>query len=289
MTTNEIVVGVDGSDTSLTAVRWAATEAQRRNAALRIVLAFEWAWPGAKFAATPPIEYKARERADEVLDAALAEARAAAPDLTVTGAAVRGRPAETLIDAGRTADLLVVGNRGHGGFVNLLLGSIGQQVATHASGNVAVVRQRPDATDGPVVVGVDGSPSTEHTLQVAFEAAAARGTSLIAVRAFEAPVIWGGYGVTPHAYDTTHVEAEERKALAEAVAPWREKYPTVPVEILVATGYAADVLVGVSKTAQLVVVGTRGHGGFAGLLLGSVGQQLLHHAHSTVLIVRPVS
>src|SRR5690349_4818895 len=121
MVTNEIVVGVDGSETSLAATRWAAREASRRGVPLRIVLAYEWAWSGATFATSPPAEKVAHEQADSQVAVAVAQARAAAPGIAISSAAVRGRPAETLMDTARSAALLVVGNRGHGGFVNLLL------------------------------------------------------------------------------------------------------------------------------------------------------------------------
>ena len=140
-----------------------------------------------------------------------------------------------------------------------------------------------------MVVGVDGSASSAHTLEIAFQEAAARGTTLTAIAAYELTMVWSGYGVGPQAFDVAEIEAAERKQLDDAVAPWREKYPSVHVETLVARGTAAEALIGVSQTAELVVVGTRGHGGFAGLLLGSVGQQLLHYAHSPVLIARPAA
>jgi nucleotide-binding universal stress UspA family protein len=286
MRTNEIVVGVDGSEASMATARWAAREASRRAAPLRVVLAYEWAWPGAQFKPTPPVEKAAREHAEATVVAAATHARAAAPDVAVTSQAIRGRPAQTLIDAARDAALLVVGGRGRGGFVGLLLGSVSLQVATHADTPVVVVRDDTGPDAGPVVVGVDGSGSTEHTLQVAFDAAAVRGCPVVAVQACEVHTAWSGYGVGPEFSDPDDLEVEIRKALADAVAPWREKYPNIPVETLVARGSAADVLTDVSQTARLLVVGTRGHGGFTGLLLGSVGQQLLHHSQCPVLIAR---
>ncbi|WP_425553928.1 universal stress protein [Dactylosporangium salmoneum] len=141
---------------------------------------------------------------------------------------------------------------------------------------VAVVRGRSAAADGPVAVGVDGSPSSDVALGLAFDAARARGAELVAIRAYLAP----GTAAVP----ADVVVAHEREALEESLAPWRHRYPDVKVEALVAPGRAAKVLIGVSHTARLVVVGSRGHGGFAGLLLGSVGQQLMHHAECPVLI-----
>uniref|UniRef100_UPI0036F25980 universal stress protein n=1 Tax=Dactylosporangium roseum TaxID=47989 RepID=UPI0036F25980 len=126
------------------------------------------------------------------------------------------------------------------------------------------------------MVGVDGSASTEAALTLAFEAAVARGTEVIAIRAYTPP--------SPVAVPPGAAEAYEREALDASLAGWREKYPGVKVEALLAVGRPAQVLIGVSHTAQLVVVGSRGHGGFTGLLLGSVGQQLMHHAECPVLI-----
>jgi nucleotide-binding universal stress UspA family protein len=151
---------------------------------------------------------------------------------------------------------------------------------------VAIVRGHSSAVEGPVIVGVDGSPSSLQALEAAFEAAAKRNAELVAIRTYELPLVWGGYGVSPEYIDPVKLEAEQREHLTNDVAAWRDKYPDVPVKTVVARGSAADVLIGVSKSAQLVVIGTRGHGGFAGLLLGSVGQQLMHHSGSPVLIVR---
>jgi nucleotide-binding universal stress UspA family protein len=286
MNQNTIVVGVDGSEHSLVAARWAATEAQRRDAALRVVLVYEYAWPGAQFDSPTILEARARELANTVIATAVAQAQMAAHGIKVSSSTVRGRPSEKLIEHAANAALLVVGSRGHGGFVNLLSGSTSMQVATHAHGPVAVVRGHASAVEGPVVVGVDGSPSSLEALEAGFEAAAKRNTELIAVRAYELPMVWSGYGIGPEYVNPETIEKEQHQHLNEEVATWQEKYPDVPVKTVVARGSAADVLIGVSKSAQLVVVGTRGHGGFTGLLLGSVGQQLMHHSQSPVLIVR---
>jgi nucleotide-binding universal stress UspA family protein len=86
--------------------------------------------------------------------------------------------------------------------------------------------------------------------------------------------------------DVEQRQAEEDRAVTEQVAPWRDKYPQVAVETVAAQGSAGRVLVGASHTAQLVVVGSRGHGGLAGTLLGSVGLQLVHHADCPVFVHR---
>jgi nucleotide-binding universal stress UspA family protein len=286
MKQNTVVVGVDGSEHSLVAARWAAAEAQRRGAALHVVLVYEYAWPGAQFTSPTFLEAQAREFAGTVVATAVAQARTAAHGIQISGSSVRGRPSEKLIEQSEHAALLVVGSRGHGGFVNLLSGSTSMQVATHAHGPVAIVRGHAAAIEGPIVVGVDGSPSSLHALEAAFDAAAKRNAEVIAIRAYEVPMVWSGYGIGPEFVNPETIEKEQHQSLNEEVAIWQEKYPDVAVKTVVARGSAADVLIGVSKSAQLVVVGTRGHGGFAGLLLGSVGQQLMHHSESPVLIVR---
>jgi nucleotide-binding universal stress UspA family protein len=286
MSATRIVVGVDGSEHSEYAVRWAANEAQRRNAPLQVLYAYEWAWHGAQFTNMPPIEAEAKAHADEVVGAAVAEARYTASDVDVIGQAVRGKPAEVLLNAGRAAAMIVMGSRGHGGFVNLLLGSVSQQVTTHATCPVVVVHGPAASTDGPVVVGVDIAAEAGTALAASFDAASARGCSLVAVHAYTPPSPPWGSGVAPVVRDTTEIEVEERKRLVDVVNSWSDKYPGVKVESLIAKGQPADVLVGVSKGAQLVVVGARGHGGFAELLLGSISQQVVQHAKCPVLVAR---
>jgi nucleotide-binding universal stress UspA family protein len=163
---------------------------------------------------------------------------------------------------------------------------VGQQVATHASGPVVVVRGRTGVEGGPIVVGADGSSGSDYAVGVAFEEAAARGTNLVAVRAYSlAPPPWGPDS-PPFIENFEERRAEERQIVADQVGPWMDKYPDVPAETMAVVGHPAEVLGGLSSTAQQVVVGTRGHGGFTGLLLGSVGLQLLHHADSPVLVAR---
>ncbi|MFG2041628.1 universal stress protein [Dactylosporangium sp. NPDC048998] len=277
MTAASIVVGYDGSIEAREAVDWAAVEAARSATPLLIVYAYQFAWPSAHYEGdSAVIAVEAEERAERTVGEVVEHVRKHHPGVSVTGTSVHAAPAPTLLDLTEYSRLLVVGNRGAGGMANLLLGSVSQQVATHARGPMAVVRGRATATDGPVVVGVDGSPSTDAALTLAFEAAAARGTELIAIRAFAPP--------SPVVVPLSAVEAAEREALESSLGGWRERYPDVKLETLLARGRPARVLVEASHTAQLVVVGSRGHGGFAGLLLGSVGQHLMHHAECPILI-----
>jgi nucleotide-binding universal stress UspA family protein len=181
--------------------------------------------------------------------------------------------------------LIVVGNRGRGGFSSLLLGSVSQQVATHAAGPVVVVRGRADAS-GPVVVGVDGSAAGDHALGVAFEEATVRGVRVLAVRAFTPTSVAWEPGLSPIPEDVDQRRQIEREDVVATVEAWKHKFPDIDVKCVAIEGSPTGVLTGLSNSAQLVVVGARGHGGFAGLLLGSVGLQLLHHAKCPVMIAR---
>ena len=288
METNEIVVGTDGSGWSTAAVRWAAREAHHRGAPLRIVLAYEWHWQSARYGGADELRERADRRAEQTINGAVAEAQSVAPDVALIPDTSYGEAAPALLTAAQNASLVVLGNRGRGGFGSLMLGSVSQRVATHAPCPVVVVRGQRDAVGGPVAVGADGSAASNEAIGAAFQAAADRGVPLIAVRAYQPPSPPWGEEVEPIVLDTKERDIAEHEGLAATLAPWREKFPQVNVEELVAHGSAARVLVGVSHTAQLVVVGTRGHGSFAGTLLGSVGLQLLHHAECPVLINRTI-
>ncbi|MER7007726.1 universal stress protein [Dactylosporangium sp. NPDC000555] len=274
---HRIVVGYDGSDEARWAVDWAAAEAERTGSQLQIVNAYQISWPGAYYVAVAEQITAAREVAERLVTEIVARVRERGTGIDVFGVSVEAPPASTLLDLGDAgARMVVVGNRGAGGLTNLVMGSVSQQVATHSRVPIVVVRGRAAAVDGPVVVGVDGSASSDTALALAFEAARARGAGVIAIRAHVTPA--------QPALPLPDVEGQERAALDASLADWTQRYPDVKVEALVAAGRAAKVLVDVSHTAQLVVVGSRGHGGFAGLLLGSVGQQLMQHAECPVLI-----
>jgi nucleotide-binding universal stress UspA family protein len=291
MWTREIVVAADGSASSLTAVRWAAREAARRGVPLRIVLAYEWDRASARAGGEVQLR-RARDAAAEA-DAARAttQARATTPGIDVRWETVIGPAAPSLLTAARNAELLVVGHPGHGRLGSLLTGSVAQAVASHAPCPVVVVRGRAEAATGPVVVGVDGSTSSLEALGLAFEEAAARVTELVAVLASAPPTGPWADVVEEGCFGSRARLVAEEAALAEWLAPWQEKYPEVRARTLVARGSAVATLVDRSRTAQLVAVGSRGHGGLAGTLIGSVGLHLLHHSECPVMINRhwPVS
>ncbi len=286
MNASEIVVATDGSESGKAAVAWAAREAHRTDSVLHVVHAYEWAWPGARFDGGREFQAVADAAAEQIVADARLAAHAIVPDLPVRRTIEVGTPERVILDTAAKARMIVVGSRGHGGFASLLLGSVGHRVAAHATCPVVVVRGRSGEDDGPVVVGVDGSPAGAHAVELAFAEAAARGAELVAIRAWSPPVPPWGADMPPLIYEPAEREATERAALQEQLRPWRDKYPQVPVEALVAKHNAARVLVGVSHTAQLVVVGDRGFGVFAGTVLGSVSSQVLHHADCPVLVAR---
>ena len=286
MKTKEILVGTDGTAASQAAVQWAAGEAERRHRLLRIMHVFDWEWRSARYESGTEYIDVSRQLADAVVAGASAQARAVAPAVQLELDTLIGNPAPCLLEAAAEAELVVLGSRGRGGFASLLLGSVSQRVATHATCPVVVVRGRGNVTEGPVVVGVDDSPRAEHVLATAFEAATGRETSLAVIRTYlPSPPLWMA-GVPVADYATPKEDAEEHARVEELLAPWRHKFPEVKVDVMVSHDSPAAVLTGVSHGAQLVVVGSHGHGSIAAALLGSTGLQLLHHADCPVLIAR---
>jgi nucleotide-binding universal stress UspA family protein len=196
-----IVVGVDGSPPSLRALDWAARGAVARHRPLRIVHAFQWPLTNELMGppAVGPPDAGPQHAAERVLSAAADRARAAAPTLAVSTELPADLPAAALIAASQDADLLVVGNRGHGGFTGLLLGSVGVQTAAHAACPIIVIRDS-DSDDGhgptgagpaagQVVVGVDDSDLSRLAVDFAFAHAALHGIGVVAVHAYQrAPI-----------------------------------------------------------------------------------------------------
>ncbi|QFZ19666.1 universal stress protein [Saccharothrix syringae] len=283
-----IVVGVDGSASALTAARWAAGEAARRRVPL--VLVHACVLPAAGYPELVVTGPEVREAVERQGRQWLAEAedavRAVAPDVSVGTALVADRPAAALVDASREARQVVLGSRGLGGFSELLAGSVAVAVSAHGASPVVVVRDEFPA-DGPVVVGVDGSPTSEEAIAFAFEEASLRGAPLVAVIAWTDFLVDSAYH-SRFTVDWSQVEQEELRVLAERLAGWQEKHPDVRVERRVIHDRPVRGLLGVAEGAQLLVVGSHGLGGFAGMLLGSTSQALVHHAPCPLAVVRPV-
>lgn len=285
--TRPVVVGVDGSTSASQAVRWAAEEAARRKTGLAIVHSCMVVPVHA-----PHVAGSSEAYADAVFDhgrVLLAEATTlateTAPQVEVTTELISGGAAEQLVGRSASAQLVVLGSRGLGGFTGLLVGSIAVAVTTHAHCPTVVVREPSSDAGAPVVVGLDGSPSSDAALAFAFEAAALRGVAVHAVRTWwdlTAETAWQR-GLT--ATNLASIEAAEQGLLAEQLATCAAAYPDVPVHQTHTRDRPAHTLVQQSANAQLVVVGTRGRGGFRGLLLGSTSQALIHHARCPVAVV----
>ncbi|MGC5050907.1 universal stress protein [Micromonospora sp. DT48] len=285
----EILVGYDGSPDATAALEWALDQARRDPRPIRLAYVFEWltvaGWVGP--GVTPGIwpDAQARRQVEELVGKAAADAAATHPGLDVRGEVLDGPPALLLEEASRQAGLLVLGSRGHGGFAGLLAGSTAVAVTAHAHCPVVVVRGRPTGGDraGHVAVGVDGSEHSLLALGFAFEQAALHQVPLHVVRAWQ-----------PRR-DQWHLDgeqardaalAEHRAELDEALRRWQGTFPDVEVTVETAAAAPAGLLIDASRNARLIVVGTRGRGGLRGMLLGSVSQQLIQHAHCPVAVVR---
>ncbi|MFJ2822003.1 universal stress protein [Streptomyces toxytricini] len=289
--TRAIAVGVDGSTESLAAADWAAREAALRGTPLRIVHA--WLWQPLDVPVVQDEESQARS-ADAVLREASKRVADRFPDLPVTAEVKSAGAVAALLEEGERSQMLVLGSRGHGALLGFLLGSYGQEVIAEASVPVVSVRERDEQAGGPaaggeVVVGQQGDPEdSEAVLGFAFEAAAARGAALRAVRAWTLPPVFAySPGSLRLADEAGGLEPFERKALAEALAPWRERYPDVPVTEHVEIGSAGQVLLSAASRAQLLVVGRRVRRVPLGSRIGSVAHAALHHAGCPVAVVPP--
>ncbi len=282
-----VVVGVDGSEEALRAVRWGASEAERSRTPLRLVIAF------GLLVGDPHGGLHTEERYRRVMlgraQRYLAEAAVVAAQqqrrIEVEQQVLTGHPVSVLGLESRHARMVVIGDRGQGRVEGLLVGSVAVGLAVHALCPVVVVRgEQPDTGTGPVVVGVAGAASDDVALAFAFDAAAARHLSLVAVHAWSDPM---ADPMVRTQSEVDQIGSIEGGRLADRLAGWMLKYPDVEVEQVVAEGAAARVLLDRAAHAQLLVVGSRGRGQFAGLLLGSVGHAVLHRASCPVAVIRP--
>ncbi|WP_158888132.1 universal stress protein [Amycolatopsis anabasis] len=283
-----IVAAVDGSVTSTRALRWAAEFAASRNLPLHIVHAFGLigSYYGAGLPAPQEVFDALEQESKDILREAAEAARTVSDQLTVTTSMPVQPPIPLLLELSRSARMVVLGSSGRGGFAGMRIGSTAIAVASHARCPVAVIRGD-EAGSGPVVVGVDGSSVSERAIAVAFEEASWRGAPLAAVHAWSDLDWESAYGTSRLFVDWDTLAADEERLLAQRLAGWQEKYPEVPVERVVVRDNPRHQLLQWSEKARLVVTGSRGRGGFRGLLLGSTGQALIQHAACPVLIVHP--
>lgn len=288
--TSTIVVGFDGSPESGHAAEWAADEAMQRHARLDVLTAFRpypAGLPGVPEAGEYTDQWPAAGRA--MVDGVVRRLRVRHPGLTISGEFQLRDPRPALVRASRSAVLTVVGNRGSGRLPEVLTGSVALHVAARSESPVAVVPNAAIPTTGPVLVGVDPLGSSQAALDLAFDEAARRGTDLVAVLAGDRVVAHQGFVRRP-VRPLPVVLAEDEAVLSEQLGGWADKYPEVTVRPMLMNGRPARCLAGFAELTgaerpQLTVVGSRGHGSLAGLVLGSTSHELIAAATGPVLVV----
>jgi nucleotide-binding universal stress UspA family protein len=293
-----ILVGVDGSDGSEAALRWALREAglwacasRAGNAAPTVTALLAWTGNGLPagllHAATQANRDRLAEAAAEMLERTLKRVGDPPAGVELRRLIVHGNPVPAMTEAARDYDLLVVGESGHDAVHRMTAGSISQGIVQHALTPVVVVRSHDTVTesdDRPVVVGIDGSDLSMAALRWAAHAAAVRKVPLRVVHAT------GGYDPM---YSEVLIAAQgsllrqATEILDQAVQLGLDSAPDITVDTVVSPDSAVRALMREARGAQLIVVGSRGHGGFARLLLGSVSHQCVLHAASDVAVVRP--
>jgi nucleotide-binding universal stress UspA family protein len=281
-----VLVGVDESACAQQAAAWAAADATAKRLPLTVAGVVDL-----PLLPDVPISRELVSSAEAAVrrrvETLAARARDLSGGLPVRPRVLSGDPAAELLTLAAGADEVVVGSHGAGRFGRLLIGSVGARVAEHATCAAIVVRG--EGTDGRVVVGIDTSPHIEPALDYGFGYADAHGVPLVALHvytigAFVYPVMPYPMPPYPVAEEMASFRAEVLRTAEHSLGKWTEKYPDVEVRVEVAEGPAAHELVDASRTASLLVVGTRGHGGVTGMLLGSVSHAVLRHAHCPVVI-----
>ncbi|WP_101851517.1 universal stress protein [Kocuria flava] len=295
--TGEIVVGIDGSEQSLGALRWAAREGRRRGLPVRMVTAYSLpVFSGSGFdTGYATVDEAALARGvEELLNDAAAQVRSTGVELRAT--VETGDPSGALLELSRTAELLVLGSRGRGGLLGRLLGTVSTAVPAHAKCPTGVVplpwskeHLGEEALAGTaalverVVVGSDGSSQARAAMLEAAEEARLLDVPLTVVCAV--PPVSGAVAWMPTAVDFEAMYDDVARALQGGVAWLKSWFPDLEIGSELADGPPVQVLVDQTRRNRLVVVGTRGRGGFAGMLLGSTSQGVLHNAAGPVLIV----
>jgi nucleotide-binding universal stress UspA family protein len=277
-----VVAGFDGSAASARAIEWAVGEANIR--AVPLTVCHAWEVPLSAHDLTPATAEPARQAAKRTLANGMEVAGLHAPEVPVRGRLLAGPVAPALAYASENAELLVAGTRGAGGSAWHGLGSVSSQLTTHARCPVEVVRGDGSWRGGGIVVGVDGSPSSQSAVGFAFEEAALRGVPVTTLCSCWEP------GIPGHACSgALDIDEMRRSAIQRAelvIDQWREKFPEVSVTPAFVMDAPREALQAAAESAGLLVVGARGLGGIPGLLLGSVSQAVLEQAPCPVAVIR---
>jgi nucleotide-binding universal stress UspA family protein len=279
-----VMVGVDGSAESDAAVVWAATYAAAHRRPLTVV--HGTGAPVVTDFGFDLDEARAGLRAAgrRVTEEAVNLARATSPSLDVAVRLEVREPRSLLVDEAAGAEVLVLGSRGHGAILSLLLGSVSVALTALASCPVVVVRSRGDAASGPVVVGIDGTDDSADALTFAFGLASEQHRRLEVVHASGESWLLPPTDFAGPSGEL--LSADWELLLAESVAGFGEKFPDVVFSTRVVQGSAAGSLVAASERASTLVVGARGRGAVTRRLLGSVSRSVVEHAPCTVAVVR---
>lgn len=297
MTENVVLVGIDGSDTGQCALEWAIQEAKSLGWPMRLVGAYSVpnvATTGIDVSYVPMDDESIRDGVRAVVDDALATARN--EGVEAEGLVEVGDAAGVLVEESKQCGLAVVGSRGKGGFTGRFLGTVSSALPAHAACPTVIVpicwaedaREQTDDDDmdftGRIVTGIDALGQTNPALWAAAEAAARKRLPLSIVGVMSLMVV--GPEWLPAGIDMERYQEEAKSSLGACVDAVAERYPSLDVEWELFEGSPAEMLIRASHTAKQLVVGSRGRGGFAGLLLGSTSQAVLHHAKCPVMVVR---
>ncbi|WP_033438601.1 universal stress protein [Saccharothrix sp. NRRL B-16314] len=285
-----VVVGFDGSEPSRLAAFWAAREAASRRCGLLVVNVLRGPMP--ELAMSPmavPLpdavtDEAVRGFAEKELAEVAAECEQRTPGLDVRTSLEDGYSADVLSRVARGAELLAVGSSGRSGLSRALLGSTTADLV-HAHHGPTVVVRGDGREDGRVVVGVDGSETSDRAVAFAFEYASRRGGDLLAVHAWADLPLEALAPLRNQDANRPHVEAQAEALIDRSLAPHREEYPDVRVSRAVAFDGPAHALLENARTAALLVVGSHGRGAIRRALLGSVGHAVLYHAPCSVAVV----
>lgn len=289
-----VIVGVDGSPSSMAAVEWAARDAEMRNVALKVVHVVAPIVTGAQgWSGLPiPADYAQlqEEQAAQAIEQAHLTAVTAAPSHAdrISSEILHEPTVPAMLELSKHAEMVVVGRRGHGGVEQVLLGSVSTGVAHHAHCPVAVIHhEEPVMTsspDAPVVVGIDGSPTSELATGIAFDETSRRGVDLVALHAWSDMNSFGIARIGWAPIEWRNIKDQEEEVLAERLCGWTDRYPDVVVHKDVVCDQPGLQLLKQAEKSQLVVVGSHGRGGFAGMLLGSVSTAVLNAARIPLII-----